>query len=55
MQNITTDNYLVEFVDIIGQEVYNLSCGSFGKCLAVKTKSLCRTKVLNQVLQTTET
>lgn len=54
LTDIMSGDYLVKLVDIVGQEVYNLSCGSFGKCFAVETKSLCRTKVLNQVLRTRE-
>lgn len=55
LKHKSSDKYLIKFVDIIGQEVYNLSCGRFGKCFAVKTKSLCRTKALNQVPRTPRT
>lgn len=55
LKNIFSDNHLVKFVDVIGQQVDNLSCGGFGKCFAVETKSLCRTKALNQVQRNTGT
>lgn len=41
--NMSRD-YLIEPVDVVGQEVYDLSRGRLGKRSAVQTKSLCRNR-----------